>query len=107
VNAQPKEETVEKMNTSEDEEAMTAPLRSANPVNGEINGDLKTRTGKPKPKPRAKLSSIIQKLIDGVPARLEQLSKAPAVSATSTASAERGGAIGSLGHSLTHKVSFV
>jgi len=40
VDAQPKEETVEKMNTSEDEEAMTAPPRSANPV----NGDLKTVT---------------------------------------------------------------
>uniref|UniRef100_A0A6P4ER76 Protein hairless n=1 Tax=Drosophila rhopaloa TaxID=1041015 RepID=A0A6P4ER76_DRORH len=109
VDVQPKDETVEKMNTSEDEEAVTAPLTvSTIPVNGDLNGELIARVGKPKPIQRAKLSSIIQKLIDGVPARLEQMSKTPVATATTTtASAERsgGGVIGSLGHSLTHKVS--
>ncbi|XP_030573607.1 protein hairless [Drosophila novamexicana] len=151
IDAVKAEATMEKMNTSEDEDAMsvtvddvTAPT-SDSLVNGsasELNGDLKahtkceagseidTRTSAAaaststmkttdirlkKQKPRAKLNSIIQKLIDGVPARLEQLSKTPATAATASAmasTAERsssnssgGGAIGSLSHSLAHKVS--
>lgn len=150
IDAVKAEATMEKMNTSEDEDAMsvtvddvTAPT-SDSLVNGsasELNGDLKahtkceagseidTRTSAAaaststmkttdirlkKQKPRAKLNSIIQKLIDGVPARLEQLSKTPATAATASAmasTAERsssnssgGGAIGSLSHSLAHKV---
>ncbi|XP_023172574.1 protein hairless isoform X1 [Drosophila hydei] len=146
------EATLEKMNTSEDEDAMSvtvddgAPTTSDCLVNGntsEVNGEPKAhtkcetasekdtrRTGTPatktttmmtdirlkKQKPRAKLNSIIQKLIDGVPARLEQLSKTPAVAAATASAvastADRissnssgGGAIGSLSHSLAHKVS--
>lgn len=149
------EATVEKMNTSEDEDAMSVTVDDANQsttaittnsglVNGnanELNGDSKTNISKcetptsdevntrststtttattattteirlKKHKPRAKLNSIIQKLIDGVPARLEQLSKIPAAPTVTAAAAavERnsssgGGAIGSLSHSLAHKV---
>lgn len=145
------EATVEKMNTSEDEDAMSVTVDDANQsttatttnsglVNGnanELNGDSKTSISKcetptsdevntrststttattteirlKKHKPRAKLNSIIQKLIDGVPARLEQLSKIPAAPTVTAAAAavERnsssgGGAIGSLSHSLAHKV---
>lgn len=105
-----KDETVEKMNTSEDDEVTAG----AKPANGDLNGDLKPKLGRknmaPKPKARAKLSSIIQKLIDGVPARLEQMSKTPMTTAgaTGTAAAERsggGGAGASLNHSLLHKVT--
>jgi len=144
------EEIVEKMNTSEDEDHMSATVDDATTAtstttslaNGnasELNGDSKAHTKcEPgseqntkttstttmttteirlkKQKPRAKLNSIIQKLIDGVPARLEQLSKTPAAMANATTSTttmgstatERsssgGGAIGSLSHSLAHKV---
>lgn len=149
------EANVEKMNTSEDEDAMSVTVDDANQsttttptttttnsglVNGnanELNGDSKTHISKceapagdevntrsrsttrttatteirlKKHKPRAKLNSIIQKLIDGVPARLEQLSKTPAAPTVAAAAAmERnsssgGGAIGSLSHSLAHKV---
>lgn len=150
------EANVEKMNTSEDEDAMSVTVDDANQsttttttttnsglVNGnanELNGDSKTHISKcetpagdevntrststttttattateirlKKHKPRAKLNSIIQKLIDGVPARLEQLSKIPAAPTVTAAAAavERnsssgGGAIGSLSHSLAHKV---
>lgn len=150
------EANVEKMNTSEDEDAMSVTVDDANQsttttttnsglVNGnanELNGDSKTNIIKceapigdegntrstststttatttitteirlKKHKPRAKLNSIIQKLINGVPARLEQLSKIPAAPTVTAAAAavERnsssgGGAIGSLSHSLAHKV---
>lgn len=150
------EANVEKMNTSEDEDAMSVTVDDANQstttttansglVNGnanELNGDSKTNIIKceapigdegnsrstststttatttitteirlKKHKPRAKLNSIIQKLINGVPARLEQLSKipaAPTVTAAAVAvdrnSSSGGGAIGSLSHSLAHKV---
>ncbi|XP_030238140.1 protein hairless isoform X2 [Drosophila navojoa] len=146
------EAALEKMNTSEDEDAMSVTVDDGAAaacdglVNGnasEVNGDPKAhtkcetasekdsrKTGAPttkstttmtdirlkKQKPRAKLNSIIQKLIDGVPARLEQLSKTPATGAatasTVVSTADRissnssgGGAIGSLSHSLAHKVS--
>ncbi|XP_039492638.1 protein hairless [Drosophila santomea] len=103
VDTKPNDETVEKMNTSEDEEAMTELPRITNAVNGDLNGDLTANIKKPKSKPKAKLSSIIQKLIDGVPARLEQMSKTSAVIASTTTSVERIG--GGLSHALTHKVS--
>lgn len=143
------EAKVEKMNTSEDEDAMSVTVDDVNKsttainsglVNGnanELNGDSKahikceasgavntmstsmtttsmtlTELRLKKHKPRAKLNSIIQKLFYGVPARLEQLSKTPAAgvpTVTATTVAERnssngGGAIGSLSHSLAHKV---
>lgn len=152
------EANVEKMNTSEDEDAMSVTVDDANQsttttttnsglVNGnanELNGDSKTNIIKceapigdegntrststttattttttteirlKKHKPRAKLNSIIQKLINGVPARLEQLSKIPAAPTVTAAAAavdrnssSGGGAIGSLSHSLAHKVGVV
>lgn len=105
-----KDETVEKMNTSEDDEVTAG----AKPLNGDLNGDIKAKHGKahlanlaPKPRARAKLSGIIQKLIDGVPARLEQMSKTPMTPApaTATGAADRSGGGTSLNHSLPHKVT--
>lgn len=137
------EANVEKMNTSEDEDAMSVTVEDANQsttatnsgllINGnanELNGDSKahikceaggavnttststtttttmtmTEIRLKKQKPRAKLNSIIHKL--------RQLSKTPAAGVsmvTTTTAAERnsssgGGAIGSLSHSLAHKV---